>query len=135
MTESAFIFTKIVVADLDRVIPFYCEAIGLRLLNRLTAPDGDYAQEEAILAGKGAERGPMLLLVRYLNLPAPAPGSAWTGFSVTDLDATVAAAVRAGGSIVIPRHDAADFGLTVAVIADPEGHLVELTTPLGSEGG
>ncbi|MCP1470424.1 putative enzyme related to lactoylglutathione lyase [Sphingobium sp. OAS761] len=127
---TRFTFTKIVVADLDSVIPFYRDAIGLRMLTRLTAPDGDYAQEEAVFAGPGGERGPMLLLVRYLNLAAPVAGSAWTGFSVDDLDATLAAVEAGGGKIVIPRHDVPVHGLTVAVAADPEGHLIELTTPL-----
>jgi len=131
MSGTAFTFAKIVVADLDRAILFYRDAIGLRLLNRLTAPDGDYAQEEAVFAGQGAERGPFLLLVRYLHKPTPTAGSAWTGFSVEDLSATLAAVEATGGSIVIPTHDAPDYGLTVAVVADPEGHLIELTTPLG----
>lgn len=135
---TAFTFTKIVVSDLDRVIPFYRDAIGLRLLSRFIADGGDYAQEEAVLGGHGgnagadgAGRGPLLMLVRYLARPAPPVGAAWTGFAVDDLAATVAAVERAGGEVVIPIMDAPEYKVAVAVVTDPEGHLVELTTPLG----
>ncbi len=132
---TAFTFTKIVVSDLDRVIPFYRDAIGLRLLSRFIADGGDYAQEEAVLGGHGGDdgagRGPLLMLVRYLARPAPPVGAAWTGFSVDDLAATVAAVERAGGKLVIPIMDAPEYKVAVAVVTDPEGHLVELTTPLG----
>lgn len=131
MTATAFTFTKLVVSDLERVIPFYRDVIGLRMLTRLTAPTGEYAQEEAVFVCESKERGPMLLLVRYLNKPAPAPGSVWTGFAVSDLHATVAAVEQGGGSIAVPIHDVPEHKVTVAVVADPEGHLVELTTPLG----
>jgi predicted enzyme related to lactoylglutathione lyase len=132
---TAFTFTKIVVSDLDRVIPFYRDAIGLRLLSRFIADGGDYAQEEAVLGGHGGDdgagRGPLLMLVRYLARPAPPVGAAWTGFAVDDLAATVAAVERAGGEVVIPIMDAPEYKVAVAVVTDPEGHLVELTTPLG----
>lgn len=131
MAPTAFAFTKLVVSDLDRAITFYRDAIGLKLLTRVTAPNGEYAQEEAIFAGEGNERGPMLLLVRYLNLPAPATGAAWTGFAVSDLSAMVAAVEQGGGRVVIPIHDVPEHKVTVAIVADPEGHLIELTTALG----
>lgn len=130
MNLTAFTFTKIVVADLDRAVPFYRDVIGLKLLRRFTAPDGDYAQEEAIMAVPGRKDGPMLLLVRYLKKPAPPAGSAWTGFAVADLPALIAAVENGGGTIVVPMHDVPEHKLTVAVVADPEGHLIELTTQL-----
>ena len=128
---TAFTFTKIVCADLDAVIPFYRDAIGLNLLSRFNAEGGEYAQEEAVMVGRGAERGPMLLLVRYLEKPAPPVGAAWTGFAVDDIHATVAAVEQAGGKVVIPVKDAPEHKIIVAVVTDPEGHLVELTAPLG----
>jgi len=131
LSTTAFTFTKIVVADLDRAVPFYRDAIGLRLLSRFSATESEYAQEEAVMAGHGSERGPMLMLVRYLKRPAPPAGSAWTGFSVADLPATVAAVEQGGGSVVLPIHDVPEHKVAVAVVADPEGHLIELTSPLG----
>lgn len=37
--------------------------------------------------GPGQGRGPLLILVRYLGLPVPPAGAAWTGFAVDDLPA------------------------------------------------
>lgn len=130
MGVTAFTFTKIVVADLDRAVPFYRDAIGLTLLNRITAPDGEYAQEEAIMGVEGKKDGPMLLLVRYLNKPAPPSGSAWTGLVVENLPAVLGAVEQAGGTVIVPIHDVPKFELTIAVVTDPEGHLIELMTPL-----
>lgn len=127
---TGFTFTKIVVADLDRAVNFYRDAVGLKLLNRFTAEGSDYAQEEAVMVG-GSDRGPMLLLVRYLSRPTPPAGAAWTGFSVDDLPATVAAIEAAGGKVVIPIKAVPEHKVTVCVVEDPEGHLIELTTALG----
>jgi len=134
MSLTAFTFTKIVVADLDRAVPFYRDVIGLRLLCRFTAAGGEYAQEEAVMGADGKKDGPLLLLIRYLAKPAPMPGSAWTGFAVEDLPAVVDAVERSGGTVVVPVHDVPEYQLTVAVVTDPEGHLIELTTPIGVRG-
>lgn len=128
MSGTAFTFTKIVVVDLDRAVAFYSDVVGLRLLKRFVADEGPYAQEEAVLVNGNGERGPMLLLVRYLSLPAPSPGAAWMGFSVVDLPATIAAVEQAGGAVLVPVHEA--LGMRIAVVSDPEGHPIELTTSL-----
>jgi len=130
MSVQAFSFTKIVVADLDRALPFYRDAIGLRLLSRFIEAQGEYAQEEAVLAVPGRKDGPMLMLIRYLDKPAPAPGAAWMGFSVDDLAGTVEAVEQSGGKVVVAAQDVPQYKLRAAVVADPEGHLIELTTPL-----
>ena len=126
MSTLAFAFTKIVVSDLDASERFYRDAIGLKVVTRLTAPDGDYAQEESVLSVSGGTEANQLLLVRYLNRPAPAPGEAWTGFAVTDIDATVAAAEGMGAKVVIPIKHVPAHGLKAGIIADPEGHMIEL---------
>jgi len=128
LSGTAFTFTKLAVADLDRAVTFYSTCVGLRLLKRFVADEGPYAQEEAVLVNGNGERGPMLLLVRYLSRPAPPPGAAWLGFSVVDLDGTIAAVERAGGAVLVPVHEA--LGMRIAVVADREGHPIELTTPL-----
>ncbi|QGP81111.1 VOC family protein [Sphingobium sp. CAP-1] len=138
MGARAFSFTKIVVADLDRAVSFYRDAIGLKLLSRFVAAGGDYAQEEAVMAARGRRDGPLLMLIRYLERPVPPPGAAWTGFAVDDLRATIDRVRKAGGKVVVPTHDLPQYAIRVAVVADPHGHLIELTTPLdkvGADGG
>lgn len=126
MSSTAFTFTKIVVADTERASAFYRDAIGLAPVGRVT----DDRHDEVIMAGPGNERGPLLMLVRHFDRPTPPAGSAWTGFSVTDLAATIAAVEAHGGSVVAPPQDVPEYKLTIAVVADPEGHPIELTAPM-----
>jgi catechol 2,3-dioxygenase-like lactoylglutathione lyase family enzyme len=125
VTTLAFSFTKLVVADLDASERFYREALGLRPLHRTRLPDVPIPQEQCALSTPG-EGGHILLLARYLDRPPPAPGEAWTGFLVTDLKSAVEAVGAAGGRIVVPIHEAPAQGVRAAIVADPEGHLIEL---------
>ena len=125
MGNTVFTFTKIIVADPDRALAFYRDAIGLSLVGRVT----DDLHDEVLMAGPGNERGPLLLLTRILDRPAPPPpGSALTGFAVADLPATIAAVEAGGGRVVAPPQNVPEHKLTIAVVADPEGHEIELTT-------
>ena len=126
MNALAFSFTKLVVSDLDAAAKFYGEAIGLKEVSRHTASASEFAQDEVIMSVSGSNDGAMLLLVKYLKKPAPPTGGAWTGFIVDDLDARVAAALAAGGSELVPIFHQAENNLSAAIIADPEGHVIEL---------
>ena len=126
MGMQAFAFTKIVVADLDASEQFYRDVLGLKVVTRLTNPDGEYGQEESVMSVTGRNEGAQLLLIRYLNRPAPAPGEAWTGFAVTELEDLVARVEQGGGKVLIPVKEIAAYKMKVSVIADPEGHMVEL---------
>ncbi|MDD3797984.1 MAG: VOC family protein [Novosphingobium sp.] len=122
----AFSFTKLVVGDLDAAAKFYGEVIGLKEITRTTATSSEYAQDEVIMSASGRNDGPMLLLVKYLKKPAPPTGGAWTGFIVDDLDARVATALAAGGKELVPAFHQEENRLSAAIIADPEGHVIEL---------
>ena len=132
MPALAFAFTKIAVADLDAAERFYREAIGLKLIARTTAPDGDYGQEECIMSVTGGNDANQLILIRYLNRPAPKPEEAWTGFAVSDVEESVAAVERGGGKVLMPPFEVPDYGIKATVVADPEGHLIELIQMLGA---
>jgi len=56
-------------------------------------------------------------------LRAGVPHTAWT---VDDLDAAHARAVEAGGRSVWTPRDTPEPGLRIAIVADPDGNLVEL---------
>lgn len=126
MSTIAFTFTKIVVADLERATAFYRSALGLELVGKAA----DHEHEEAIMSVPGREGGPLLMLMRYINRAAPSAGSAWIGFAVSDLSATIAAVEAQGGRVVAPPRDVHEHKLTIAVVADPEGHPIELTAAL-----
>jgi len=80
-------------------------------------------------AGKGYST-PSLVIQRYPNRPIPAPGEATLGFVVQDLDATVANALAAGGSIHRPAKAEPQHGVKVAFIKDSDGHLIEVVQML-----
>ncbi len=126
MTVLAFSFTKIVVKDIDASERFYRDVLGLKVVARVTAPDSEYAQEECILSVSGGNDANQLLLIRYLTRPTPAPGEAWTGFAVDDVGAISAAVGRAGGKVLIAPFEVPQHGVKAAVVADPEGHMIEL---------
>ena len=50
-----------------------------------------------------------------------------TGYvTVSDIDATLARAVSLGGTVIMPKFSPGG-GATLALVADPEGHVVGLT--------
>ncbi|WIG58036.1 MAG: hypothetical protein OJF49_000781 [Ktedonobacterales bacterium] len=65
-------------------------------------------------------------------VPAPAP----TGYAtllnlrVDDLDATYADLVGRGATSVAGPHDRPEWGARTAHLADPDGHLIEIYSPL-----
>ena len=60
--------------------------------------------------------------------PAPDGGAGWVTFyvSVDDLDATLARATSLGGQVVMPKFSPAP-DTTLAMVADPEGHVIGLS--------
>jgi predicted enzyme related to lactoylglutathione lyase len=74
-----------------------------------------------------------LILTRYLHRPCPTPGSAWTGFVVADIEATLAALERAGGRIEVPIHAPDTHSVKAALASDPEGHMIEIIQMTGAD--
>ena len=127
---KGYAFTKIIVADLAAMERFYCDALGLTVRTRIAVDKPGWALRETVLV-VGDPDGTLLNLVQYLDRPCPAPGEAVVGFSVEDMDAVIAAAKEAGGSLVTPPVEIPDHKLKVSYIADPEGHLLELLETIG----
>lgn len=127
---TGFAFTKIIVADLIAIEPFYRDALGLTIKTRITVDEPGYALRETVFS-VGEDGVTLLNLVQYLDRPYPAPGEAVVGLSVSNVDAVIAAAVAAGGAVVTPPVDLPDHGVKIAYIGDPEGHLLELLQTLG----
>jgi predicted enzyme related to lactoylglutathione lyase len=53
-------------------------------------------------------------------------GESVQGFTTTDIEALVARAEAAGGSIPDPIRRIDKFGITVVFVIDPEGHVNEV---------
>jgi catechol 2,3-dioxygenase-like lactoylglutathione lyase family enzyme len=130
--------TKLVVRDVDAAEAFY-QAIGLKLVNRNTGGEKDVRQKQAWLSVTGDSASHMLILSEFLEVAAPSlpdyPREIWLAMNVADVDAVLAAAVEAGGSILRHGEDQPDHDVRAAVIADNEGHIIELVGPMSTASG
>jgi predicted enzyme related to lactoylglutathione lyase len=114
-------FLKFTVSNLPAMQSFYEKAFGMTQQKRLDNP----GSTEVILTSPGPQ-GADLALVFYKDGRKIALGTANgpIGFYLQDVDAAYARAMAAGGtSKSAPR---AGPGAKVAVVADPEGHDIEL---------
>jgi len=116
----------IVVRDIDACLPFYRDALGLKLLMDFKLPGGSHMWQLAC--------GPCVVkLVTHDPAPAaanPPGGSAggtglryWT-MGVDDIDAAVAKCEAAGAPIPLPVLELMP-GIRIAMVEDPEGNVVE----------
>lgn len=130
--------TKLVVRDVDAAERFY-QAIGLRLVSRNLGGEGDVRQSQAWLSVTGDASSHMLILSQFVEVAAPAPPAypreVWLAFNVADVDGVIAAVEQAGGSTLRPGEDRPEHGVRAAVVADAEGHIMEIVGPMSHAGG
>lgn len=125
--------TKIIVADLALCEAFYV-AMGLKVAGRNTGGEDNVRQSQVWLSATGDMTSHVLILSQFLELPPPPrpvyPGEAWLTFSDVDVDGLCAACMAHGGSVFRAGQDRPEHGVRAAVIADPEGHHIELVGPM-----
>ena len=125
------------VSDLERAERFYVDGLGLDVIARINTPD-----VSEVIVGRASTGSQLMLASRPNALPAASPvetstsvlppdGEApighWKSFLWSDdLASDVARALSAGASMVQAPTTFEQFGLTIAVIADQDGHLLEL---------
>lgn len=126
MSALAFGFTKLVVTGIARSERFYSTVFGMKPVDRVTADEHAYALEEVMLSLTGGHDSHLLIITRYLRRPTPPAGSAWTGFLVGDIEATLRSAQAEGGVVEVPVHKNEEYRTLAAIIADPDGHLIEV---------
>lgn len=66
------------------------------------------------------------IVVGVGSTPDGSPGHVTGYVSVADVDATLARVIELGGSVIRPRFSPAP-GSNIALVADPEGHVVGLS--------
>ena len=129
--RMGFGFTKLVVSDVDNLFTFYNRVFGLVEKVRVRQGEGEQQLDEIILTDAGTDYAKATLVIqRYPNRPIPVPGEATLGFVVEDVDATVEAALAAGGSVYRAAHAQPQHGVKVAFIKDSDGHLIEIVEML-----
>lgn len=117
-------FVKLVVDDLEAVARFYEQVFGMSRTARFQAESEMGPIDEIVLdSGEGAR----LIIVKWLERPAPPAGELMLGFRSTDIDQLFSEASAAAGTIVrAPSPSKEAGGLIVGLLADPEGHAIEI---------
>lgn len=125
----SYVFAKTFVHDLDAMAAFYEEVLGVVPNNRHSDVMLGRAVDE-ITYRPAYPGGPALTLIKYLDSTGPMAGEAVQGFLTQDLEAAVARALAAGGTVPDPVREVPGFGIKVAFILDPEGHINEVVQML-----
>ena len=110
------------VTDLERSERFYTEVLGLSVTARISAPTVD----EVIVGG---ETGSSLMLARSKETPVTSitPAGIWKVFVETDdVQALYSRAIGAGATSVMEPTRLEQFRVTIAMVTDPDGYVVEL---------
>ena len=128
---TAFSFTKLVVHDLEKMAAFYSEVYGMKGFDRIQADIGADPIDE-IMLGVDSGYGPgSIMLLKFVDQPAPRPGAVVLGFMTEDLQALVDRVTANGGTVHAPIKENTEMNLRVAFTRDPEGNLSEVIQMLG----
>lgn len=126
MSKASIYYFKLVVRDSEALAQFYSEVFGMKEVRRFDALAYDDPHLEIFLTAGSEEGGNQIALMHYVNKPAPTPGEASIALMVEDVDAAVAAALAAGGTSVRAAETLEEHNFRYAIIADPEGHSIEV---------
>jgi catechol 2,3-dioxygenase-like lactoylglutathione lyase family enzyme len=130
--------TKVVVRDVDAAERFYL-SLGLKPVARNEGGEGDVRQRQAWLSVTGDSGSHMLILSQFLEISYPEqpayPREFWLACNVADVDAICAATAAGGGQVLRAGEDRPEHGVRAAVVADPEGHIIEIVGPMRGVSG
>jgi predicted enzyme related to lactoylglutathione lyase len=125
--DTDFMFTKLQVKDLDAAVAFYTSVVGLVEMNRVEAVITDRKVSEVVFMPT-YPGGPMFILAQFHDTQAPAANELILGFATKDIAAFIARAEQAGGRVLEPAREVPGMGgMQVAFVADPEGHVLQLS--------
>lgn len=127
--------TKLVVRDVDAAEAFY-QTVGLKLVTRNLGGEDEVRQKQSWLSVTGDSNAHMLILSQFLEVPTPPrpdyPGEVWLAFNVANVDGVIEAVKAAGGDVLRPGEDRPEHGVRAAVVADLEGHIIEIVGPIST---
>jgi predicted enzyme related to lactoylglutathione lyase len=129
--NANFSFTKLVVDDLEKMSAFYQQVYGLKQFDRIQADIGIDPIDE-IMLGVDSTYGPgSMVLLKFVDKPAPVPGAVILGFQTDDLEALVERVIASGGALHSEIKESDVAAVRVAFITDPEGNLAECVQIVG----
>jgi catechol 2,3-dioxygenase-like lactoylglutathione lyase family enzyme len=112
-----------------RSLAFYEAAFGMTRL--FLHEGGEWAELDAGSIKLGlCARALLERMGKPPGRPDPTRASSEIAFVMDDVEAALRRAVAAGARLISPAKQM-EWGQTVAYVADPDGHLVELCTPMG----
>jgi predicted enzyme related to lactoylglutathione lyase len=123
--SAHFSFTKLVVHDLEAMSAYYQRIYGLKEFDRVQAKIEGEAIDEIMLGVDSAYGPGSIILLRFVDRPAPRPGAVILGFQTDDLDALVERTLEHGGSLHSGISESEVAPVRVAFTVDPEGNLAE----------
>lgn len=110
------------VSDLERSKRFYCEGLGLDVLAQMDTPE----VHEVVVGRQGF--GSQLMLAHRVDQEGEVfPAGFWKTFLFSDdLARDIDAAVAAGATVVTEPTFIEQFRITIAILSDLDGYLLEL---------
>jgi len=122
---TRYSFTKLIVNDLEKMSSFYAEAYDLEEVERIQSAIGADPIDEIMLGVDGNfENG--LVLLKFVDKPAPENGELILGFITDDVEAVYERVLAAGGGVHAAIKQDAGSPYKVGFVRDPEGHLAEV---------
>ncbi|MBO0838781.1 MAG: VOC family protein [Actinobacteria bacterium] len=115
--------------DPERAVQWFVATLGARVAVRLTMPDGRIGHAELALGGSVFSLGLLSEVEAERRRPTRHTLSSMIVAFVDDVDAAVERGLAAGGELIDPPADQ-PWGLRQAILADPGGHLWELSRHL-----
>ena len=125
--DADFMFTKLLVNDLDKSAAFYGSVFGLIEMHRVEAEIMGRKISEIVYQPTYAG-GPMFILGKFHDTSRPANDELGLGFSTKDMDALLKRVEAAGGSVAQVQEGG---GFKNAFVKDTEGHLVQISQAMG----
>jgi len=120
-----YMFAKTFVRDLEAMGKFYEAVLGVIPMFRHSDDMlGRPIEEIGYMASYPG--GPALTLITYTDGNPPEVGEAVQGFTTDNLAAACERALSHGGTVPQPIREIPEFGIKVAFILDPEGHIIEV---------
>jgi len=128
-TTASHTFTKLIVADLEKMAAFYQEVYGLEVIERIQSSIGADPIDE-IMLGRAGEQTGVLVLLTFLEKAPPEQGEVIVGFVTEDVEAVYAQVIACGGGIHAKIKEEPGSPYKVGFATDPEGHLAEIVQML-----
>lgn len=125
--DTDFMFTKLQVKDLAGAVAFYSSVVGLVEMNRVEAQISGRQVSEVVFMPT-YPGGPMFILAQFHDTEAVAANELILGFATRDIAGFIQRAEQAGGRVLEPAKEVPGMGgMQVAFVADPEGHVLQLS--------